>query len=255
VITLEPSTTPVPLPPPPLVDGTGLARSYGHGTRAVHALRGVDVAVAAGTFTAVMGPSGSGKTTLLHLLAGIDRPTAGAVRWDGTDLAGLSERHLTQRRRTQVGLVFQSFNLLPAMTVAQNVALPSRLAGHRVSRAAVERALERVGLSGRASARPTRLSGGQQQRVAIARALVSGPRIVFADEPTGALDRRTGRGVLQLLRDGVDRDGGTCVMVTHDPQAASVADRVLLLADGLLVDELHQPSADTIAHRLALLES
>ncbi|MFD9685999.1 ABC transporter ATP-binding protein [Kitasatospora sp. NPDC059146] len=235
------------------LSGEGLHREYGRGAAAVRALRGVSVAFAPGTFTAVMGPSGSGKTTLLHCLAGMDRPTRGTVRWGGTEVSGLPERRLAELRRTRVGFVFQAFNLMPAMTVAQNVELPGRLAGNPPERARVREALARVGLAGRERDRPGRLSGGQQQRVAIARALAARPEVLFADEPTGALDRATGRDVLDLLRAGVDEDGRTCVMVTHDPVAAGYADRVLLLADGLLVDELDRPTAAQVGERLSRL--
>ncbi|MFE5908241.1 ABC transporter ATP-binding protein [Streptomyces wedmorensis] len=230
-----------------------LHRAYGRGAATVHALRGVSVAFAPGTFTAVMGPSGSGKTTLLHCLAGMDRPTRGTVRWDDTEVSRLPERKLAELRRIRVGFVFQAFNLMPAMTVAQNVELPGRLAGARPDRGRVLDALARVGLAGRERHRPGQLSGGQQQRVAIARALVSRPSVLFADEPTGALDRATGHEILALLRGGVDREGQTCVMVTHDPVAAGYADRVLLLADGLLVDELARPTAAQVAERLSRL--
>ncbi|MFF6839311.1 ABC transporter ATP-binding protein [Streptomyces tanashiensis] len=230
-----------------------LHRAYGRGAATVHALRGVSVALAPGTFTAVMGPSGSGKTTLLHCLAGMDRPTRGTVRWGDTDVTRLPERKLAELRRTRIGFVFQAFNLMPAMTVAQNVELPGRLSGTRPDRARVLEALARVGLAGRERHRPGQLSGGQQQRVAIARALVSRPRVLFADEPTGALDRATGHEILALLREGVDREGQTCAMVTHDPVAAGYADRVLLLADGLVVDELDRPTASEVAARLGRL--
>ncbi|MGW8767278.1 ABC transporter ATP-binding protein [Streptomyces sp. NPDC055815] len=230
-----------------------LHRAYGRGAATVHALRGVSVALAPGTFTAVMGPSGSGKTTLLHCLAGMDRPTRGTVWWGDTEVTRLPERKLSELRRTRIGFVFQAFNLMPAMTVAQNVELPGRLAGTRPDRGRVLDALARVGLAGRERHRPGQLSGGQQQRVAIARALVSRPRVLFADEPTGALDRATGHEILALLRAGVDRDGQTCAMVTHDPVAAGYADRVLLLADGLVVDELDRPTPAEVAARLGRL--
>ncbi|THA59525.1 ABC transporter ATP-binding protein [Streptomyces sp. A0958] len=230
-----------------------LHREYGRGTAAVRALRGVSVDLSPGTFTAVMGPSGSGKTTLLHCLAGMDRPTRGSVRWGGTEVSRLPERRLAELRRGRVGFVFQAFNLMPAMTVEQNVELPGRLAGERPGREQVRDALARVGLAGRERYRPGQLSGGQQQRVAIARALVSHPEVLFADEPTGALDRSTGREILDLLRAGVDQEGQTCVMVTHDPVAAAYADRVLLLADGLLVDELVRPTAAQVGERLSRL--
>ncbi|MFF2779428.1 ABC transporter ATP-binding protein [Streptomyces sp. NPDC058052] len=230
-----------------------LHRVYGRGAAAVRALNGVSVAFAPGTFTAVMGPSGSGKTTLLHCLAGMDRPTRGSVRWGGTEIARLPERRLAELRRSRVGFVFQGFNLMPAMTVAQNVELPGRLSGERPDRGRVLDALAQVGLAGRARHRPGQLSGGQQQRVAIARALVARPRVLFADEPTGALDRATGHEILGLLRTGVDREGQTCVMVTHDPVAAGYADRVLLLADGVVVDELDRPTAAQVGERLSRL--
>jgi putative ABC transport system ATP-binding protein len=230
-----------------------LHREYGRGGAAVRALRGVSAAFAPGTFTAVMGPSGSGKTTLLHCLAGMDRPTRGSVWWGGTDVSRLPERRLAALRRSRVGFVFQAFNLMPAMTVAQNIELPGRLAGERPDRGRVLDALARVGLAGRERRRPGQLSGGQQQRVAIARALVSRPPLLFADEPTGALDRSTGREILALLRARVDEDGGTCVMVTHDPVAAGYADRVLLLADGRVVDELVRPTAAQVAACLSRL--
>ncbi|MFI1190021.1 ABC transporter ATP-binding protein [Streptomyces californicus] len=230
-----------------------LHRRYGRGSAAVQALRGVSVELAPGTFTAVMGPSGSGKTTLLHCLAGMDRPTRGSVWWGGTEVSRLSERRLAALRRSRIGFVFQAFNLMPAMTVAQNVELPGRLAGRRPDRSQVLSALDQVGLAGRARHRPGRLSGGQQQRVAIARALVARPEVLFADEPTGALDRATGHEILALLRAGVDREGQTCVMVTHDPVAAGYADRVVLLADGLVVDELDRPTAAQVGERLSRL--
>ncbi|MGW6915391.1 ABC transporter ATP-binding protein [Kitasatospora sp. NPDC054939] len=230
-----------------------LHRSYGRGGGAVHALRGVSLTLHQGTFTAVMGPSGSGKTTLLHCLAGMDRPSSGSVRWGDTEISCLPERRLAELRRSRVGFVFQAFNLMPAMTVAQNVELPGRLAGRRTDRAAVGAVLARVGLAGRERHRPGQLSGGQQQRVAIARALLARPSVLFADEPTGALDRATGHEVLALLREGVDRDGQTCVMVTHDPVAAGYADRVVVLADGLVTDDLDRPSAQLVADRLSRL--
>ncbi|MFH9663364.1 ABC transporter ATP-binding protein [Streptomyces sp. NPDC017248] len=230
-----------------------LHRAYGRGAAAVRALRGVSVAFAPGTFTAVMGPSGSGKTTLLHCLAGMDRPTRGSVWWGGTEVSRLPERRLAALRRGRVGFVFQAFNLMPAMTVVHNVQLPGRLAGKRPDRDRVRDALARVGLTGRERHRPGQLSGGQQQRVAIARALVSRPPLMFADEPTGALDRTTGHEILALLRAGVAEGGGTCVMVTHDPVAAGYADRVLLLADGLVADELDRPTAAEIGACLSRL--
>ncbi|WP_262063137.1 ABC transporter ATP-binding protein [Streptomyces sp. STR69] len=228
----------------------GLRRHYGD----VRALDGVDLDFGAGTFTAVMGPSGSGKSTLLQCAAGLERPDAGTVTVAGVELADLSERRRTLLRRERIGFVFQSFNLLPSLTAAQNVALPLRLAGRRPSRAAVREALERVGLAERAGHRPSQLSGGQQQRVALARALVTRPAVLFGDEPTGALDTTTSRQVLTLLRELVDREGRTTVMVTHDPVAASYADRVVFLVDGRVGGELPAPSAAEVAARLTDLE-
>jgi putative ABC transport system ATP-binding protein len=226
---------------------------YGRGEGAVAALDGVSAALSPGSFTAIMGPSGSGKSTFLNVAAGLDRPTSGSVALGGTSLADLSERRLTMLRRKRIGFVFQAFNLLPSLTVAQNIALPLRLDGHRPRRSVVREIAARVGLAGRLRDRPSQLSGGQQQRVAIARALITRPEVVFADEPTGALDIRTGREVLALLREVVDKDRHTVVMVTHDPVAAAYADRVLLLADGRVVGTLEAPSADEVAERLARL--
>ncbi len=228
---------------------------YGRDEGAVVALNGVSLGLAAGSFTAVMGPSGSGKSTFLNVAAGLDRPTTGQVALGDTDLGGLSERRLTILRRERIGFVFQAFNLLPSLTVAQNIALPLRLGGRRAGRAAVREVAARFGLDKRLRHRPSQLSGGQQQRVAIARALVTRPEVVFADEPTGALDTRTGRDVLTLLRQVVDQEGHTVVMVTHDPAAAAFADRVILLADGRLVGTLVAPSADEVAEQLAHLGS
>jgi putative ABC transport system ATP-binding protein len=227
-----------------------VSKTYGRGDGAVTALNEVSVAFPAGTFTAVMGPSGSGKSTLLQCAAGLDRPTAGRVVIAGTDLTGLSETRRTLLRRDQIGFVFQSFNLMPSLTAAQNVELPIRLAGRRPDRALVRHALASVGLADRAGHRPGELSGGQQQRVAIARAFVTQPAVLFADEPTGALDTTTGHDVLKLLRDLVDRHRRTIVMVTHDPVAASFADRVLFLADGRVAGELAEPTVESVANRM-----
>jgi len=229
---------------------SSLRRAYGD----VVALDGVDLAFAAGTFTAVMGPSGSGKSTLLSCAAGLDRPTSGSVALDGVELTGLTERRLTLLRRERIGFVFQAFNLLPSLTAAQNVGLPLRLAGRRPSRTAVLEALARVGLAERAGHRPHQLSGGQQQRVALARALITRPTVLFGDEPTGALDTATSRDVLVMLRELVDREAQTTVMVTHDPVAASYADRVVFLVDGRVHGELPAPSAERVAAHLAGLE-
>jgi putative ABC transport system ATP-binding protein len=232
----------------------GLTRTYRSGGGEVHALRGVTHSFAAGTFTAVMGPSGSGKSTLLQLAGGLDRPTAGRVVLSGTDLTGLREAALTRLRSRTMGFVFQSYNLLDALTVFDNVALPVRLTGGKVSRRAVLGALQQVGLADLARRRPPELSGGQQQRVAIARALHARPAVVFADEPTGALDRSTGHQVLGLLRDLVDTHGQTIVMVTHDPVAAAYADSVLFLADGLVVGQVSGADANGIAATMTELE-
>ncbi|MDX3388016.1 ABC transporter ATP-binding protein [Streptomyces niveiscabiei] len=248
------STTPHPdgALPRPAVQLTSVTRRYGAG---VTALDGLSLTLPTGSFTAVMGPSGSGKSTLLQCAAGLDRPTSGSVRIDGTELTGLSERRLTLLRRAHIGFVFQSFNLLPSLTAAQNVALPLRLAGRRPSSARVREVLARVGLADRAGHRPGELSGGQQQRVALARALITRPRVLFGDEPTGALDSTTGREVLRLLRGMVEAEGQTVVMVTHDPLAASYADRVLFLVDGRVHGELAGAGAgaETIAARMAAL--
>ncbi|GAA3448849.1 ABC transporter ATP-binding protein [Dactylosporangium matsuzakiense] len=208
-----------------------LIRRYPNGVRA---LDEVSIDFAAGSFTAIMGPSGSGKSTLLQCAAGLDRPTSGRVVLDGHDLTALSERRLTRLRRDRIGFVFQGFNLLPALTAKQNVGLPLRLAGRRADAATVQRGLAAVGLAERGGHRPHELSGGQQQRVAIARALVTAPAVLFADEPTGALDSASGQDVLRLLRDLVDTHGQTIILVTHDPTAAAHADRVLHMVDGRL---------------------
>ncbi|GAB3153549.1 ABC transporter ATP-binding protein [Microbispora hainanensis] len=229
-------------------------RVYGSGAHVVTALRGVSAVFPTGSFTAIMGPSGSGKSTLLQCASGLDRPDGGQVVIGGVDLGGLSERRLTELRRDRVGFVFQSFNLVESLNAAQNISLPVLLSGHRPAPGHVEELLRTVGLADRARHRPAELSGGQQQRVAIARALVTRPEVLFADEPTGALDSRTGREVLRLLRQLVDERGDTVVMVTHDPLAASHADRVLFLSDGALVGELWSPSPATVAARLAALE-
>ncbi|WP_193474265.1 ABC transporter ATP-binding protein [Streptomyces griseomycini] len=231
-----------------------VSRRYGSGDSAVTALDDVTLSLPRGTFTAVMGPSGSGKSTLLQCAAGLDRPTSGSVTVGDTELTGLNETGLTLLRRERIGFVFQSFNLLPSLTAEQNVALPLRLAGRRVPRARVREVLRQVGLGERARHRPTEMSGGQQQRVALARALITRPEVLFGDEPTGALDSRTGREVLALLRGMVDREGQTVVMVTHDPVAASFADRVVFLVDGRIDGELAGAGADAIAARMTGLE-
>jgi putative ABC transport system ATP-binding protein len=231
----------------PLASGTavaaaGLTRTYGAGDSAVHALRGVSLDLPAGQFTAVMGPSGSGKSTLMHLLAGLDTPSAGSVEVAGHDITRMKDRDLTRLRRKHIGFVFQSFNLLPTLSAEENVVLPVAIAGRKPPAAEIDALLERVGLTERRSHKPAQLSGGQQQRVAIARALITRPTVLFADEPTGNLDSEAGAGILSLLRDAVDTEGQTTLMVTHDPRAAAIADRVLYLTDGRVVADLAGPS-------------
>ncbi len=237
----------------PAVALAGVTRSYRSSAGDVRALRGVTHAFPTGTFTAIMGPSGSGKSTLLQRAAGLDSPSPGHGSVGGVALTGLDQTALTELRRATMGFVFQSYNLLDALTAYDNVALPARLAGARIERAKVLDALDRVGLRDLARRRPAELSGGQQQRGAVARALHSRPRVLFADEPTGALDRATGRTVLDLLRDAA-ASGQTVVMVTHDPLAASYADEVLFLADGLVVGRLHDADAGVIAATMSELE-
>jgi putative ABC transport system ATP-binding protein len=234
---------------------TAVRKTYGRGRAAVTALDGVTLGFRPGTFSAVMGPSGSGKSTLLHCAAGLDRPSDGSVTLAGQELTALGEGALTRLRRERIGFVFQAFNLLPALTVAENVALPLRLTGRRPNKRAVQQVIEQVGLGKRAKDRPAELSGGQQQRVAIARALITKPAVVFGDEPTGALDSRTAREILALLRDAVHHGNQTVVMVTHDPVAAAHADRVVFLADGHLVDELVRPTVDAVAERMTHLSA
>ena len=223
-----------------------LSKFYGQGDAAVFALDNVSVELAEGEFTAIMGPSGSGKSTLLHMLAGLDRPSAGEVYLGDAELSSLNDKQLTLLRRDRIGFIFQSFNLLPTMTAAENIVLPIRIAGRKPDDHWVASIVETVGLTGRLSHRPSELSGGQQQRVAAARALASKPQIVFADEPTGALDSKSGAELLGFLRKAVTELGQTVVMVTHDPTAASYADRVIFLADGHVVDEMHTPTAEDV---------
>jgi putative ABC transport system ATP-binding protein len=232
--------------PPPVVTATDIARRFGEGDTAVDALRGVSLDVARGRLTAVMGPSGSGKSTLMHILAGLDRPTAGAVTIAGTDITRLHDTELTKLRRKHIGFVFQFFNLLPMLTARENVVLPLELAGTKPDRGWVDELTGKIGLTDRLAHRPSELSGGQQQRVAIARALVSRPTVMFADEPTGNLDSTTSGEILDLLQDSVATFGQTTVMVTHDAHAAAIADRILFLADGLIVRDLTSSSAHDI---------
>ena len=224
----------------------GVSKLYGSGDAAVVAIDDISVCLGEGQFTAIMGPSGSGKSTLLHMLAGLDRPTSGEVYLGDTEITGLSDKKLTMLRRDRIGFIFQAFNLLPTMTAAENIVLPMRIAGRKPDPDWVESIVATVGLTGRLSHRPAVLSGGQQQRVAAARALASRPDIVFADEPTGALDSTSSSELLGFLRTAVTDLGQTVVMVTHDPTAASYADRVVFLADGRVVDEMHAATADEV---------
>ncbi|MET8630308.1 ABC transporter ATP-binding protein [Kitasatospora sp. NPDC004669] len=227
-----------------------LTKAYGSGETRVVALDAVDVAVRQGEFVAIMGPSGSGKSTLMHCLAGLDTATSGQILIGDTEITRLKDKKLTQLRRDKVGFIFQAFNLLPTLTALENITLPMDIAGRKPDQVWLDRVIDTVGLSGRLKHRPTELSGGQQQRVACARALASRPEIVFADEPTGNLDSRAGAEILGFLRQSVDGLGQTIVMVTHDPVAASYADRVLFLADGRIVDELPEPTADSVLDRM-----
>ncbi len=256
------STLPVP-PAPGLTTATavpaartaGLTKVYGHGETQVVALDGVDVDIERGRFTAIMGPSGSGKSTFMHLLAGLDSATSGQVWIGDTDLTTLKDDQLTTLRRDAVGFIFQAFNLVPTLDAAENITLPLDIAGKKVDQAWFDTVVATVGLAGRLHHKPSELSGGQQQRVACARALVSKPQIVFGDEPTGNLDSKAGAEVLGFLRRSVDEFGQTIVMVTHDPSAAAYADRVLFLADGRVVDEMHQPTAERVLERMARFEA
>jgi putative ABC transport system ATP-binding protein len=229
-----------------VVTARGLVRTFGEGRAARRVLDGAGVDVEAGEIVAVLGRSGSGKSTLLHVLAGLDRPTSGEVYLGDTEITSLKDKALTLLRRDQIGFIFQSFNLLPTLTAAENIVLPIKIAGRKPDAFWVQSIVETVGLTERLSHRPSQLSGGQQQRVAAARALASRPQIVFADEPTGALDSRSGAELLGFLRTAVKELGQTVVMVTHDASAAAYADRVLFLADGKIVDEMREPTADSV---------
>ena len=228
---------------PGVVSARNLIKRYGQGDSHVDALRGVSLEIEEGRMTAVMGPSGSGKSTLMHILAGLDQPTEGTVTIAGLEISSMSDRELTRLRRRHIGFVFQFFNLLPMLTAEENIVLPLSIAGEKPDRAWVEELLETVGIADRRTHRPSELSGGQQQRVSIARALLPRPTVLFADEPTGNLDSTTSRDLLELLRDSVDELGQTIVMVTHDPQAAAQADRILFLADGSIVKEIPASTA------------
>jgi len=227
-----------------------LTKVYGESEAQVRALDGVSVEFARGRMTAIMGPSGSGKSTLMHCMAALDRPTSGRVVIDGVDLGSLNDRALTRLRRERLGFVFQAFNLVPTLSARENITLPLDIAGRKVDQAWFDRVIDTLALQDRLGHRPNELSGGQQQRVAAARALVSRPAIVFADEPTGNLDSRAGAEILGFLRRSVDEHGQSIVMVTHDPAAASYADRVLFLADGRIVDEILEPTAEAVLDRM-----
>jgi putative ABC transport system ATP-binding protein len=245
-------------PAPPAVAAaraTDVVKSFGSGATAVVALDHVDVALWRGEFTAIMGPSGSGKSTLMHCLAGLDTVTSGTVAIGDVELRGLSDKKMTALRRDRIGFVFQSFNLVPTLTALENITLPMAIAGRRPDREWVTTVIDTLGLRDRLGHRPSELSGGQQQRVAVGRALAGRPDIVFGDEPTGNLDSRSSAEVLRILRESVDRLGQTVVIVTHDPKAASYADRVLFLADGRIVDELRSPTAETVLDTMKDLES
>lgn len=236
-----------------VVAAKDVSRRYGEGDASVEALRSVSVGFQPGTFTAVMGASGSGKSTLLHILAGLDKPTTGTVIIAGTDITRLGDRDLTLLRRDKVGFVFQFFNLLPMLTAEENITLPLSIGGKKTDRAFLQELIETMGLADRRSHRPAQLSGGQQQRVAIARALISKPAVVFADEPTGNLDSRASEEVLALMRHAVDALGQTFIMVTHDPSAASVADRIVFLSDGQVVRDQVRSSVDDILDTIKVL--
>jgi putative ABC transport system ATP-binding protein len=233
-----------------IVSATALTRRYGEGDAAVDALRGVSIELAPGRLTAIMGPSGSGKSTLMHLLAGLDQPTSGEVSIAGQEITHMNDKQLTDLRREHVGFVFQSFNLLPTLSAEENVTLPLTIAGKKPDAEQVDSLMHRVGLEDRRTHTPSELSGGQQQRVAIARALVSAPTILFADEPTGNLDSKAGTEILALLREAVELDGQTTLMVTHDPRAAATADRVLFLADGRIVSDVADPTEEDVVAAL-----
>lgn len=234
----------------PVVQATGLVRDYGRGEGVVHALRGIDLLIERGKFTAIMGPSGSGKSTLLHALTGLDKVTSGTVLLDGHNLASMSDDQLTMLRRTHIGFVFQSFNLLPMFTAEQNITMPALLAGAKVNTEWFNMLIDMLGIRDRLKHRPSELSGGQQQRVAIARALVMRPSIVFADEPTGNLDTESSRQVLNFFTSSVERFNQTVVMVTHDPVVASQADRVIMVSDGQVFADVEYPQVDQLSELL-----
>jgi len=237
-----------------VVQARGVERDYGQGDALVRALAGIDIDLQRGAYTAIMGPSGSGKSTLMHILAGLDKPTAGNVWIDGQEITTLKERALTQLRRDKIGFIFQTFNLLPTLTAAENITLPLTIAGRKGDAAWVDELIKTVGLGDRLTHKPSELSGGQQQRVAVARALASRPAVLFADEPTGNLDSRTGEEVLQLLRQSRDKLGQTIVMVTHDAHAATYADRIVFLKDGAIAHDCGRLGRDDIYEVIKSLE-
>jgi putative ABC transport system ATP-binding protein len=249
---IEPSTPP-PASRAPAAAGIDLVKVYGEGDASVRALAKISVQFANGQFSAIMGPSGSGKSTLMHCMAGLDSITSGRVFIGDTELTGLNDKDLTKLRRDRIGFIFQAFNLVPTLSAAENITLPMDIAGTKPDQAWVDRLIDTVGLRDRLSHRPSELSGGQQQRVAAARALASRPAIVFADEPTGNLDSRASAEVLGFLRNSVAEFGQTVVMVTHDPVAASYAERVVFLADGAVVDEMTGPTAERVLDRMKQL--
>jgi len=249
-VTEAAAATEAPTTSETVVEAIGVSRRYGEGETAVDALRGVSVEVPKGRLTAVMGPSGSGKSTLMHILAGLDKPTSGSVTVAGTEITTMKDSELTKLRREHIGFVFQFFNLLPMLTAEENIRLPLSIAGEKPDKEQFAQLIDSVGLGDRLSHRPAELSGGQQQRVAIARALVSQPEVVFADEPTGNLDSKTGAEILELLRHSVEEMGQTIVMVTHEARAAAIADRVLYLADGQIVRELSGASQSEIGEAM-----
>ena len=239
----------------PVLAARDLRKVFGSGRTQVTALDGVSVAMNRGSFTSIMGPSGSGKSTLMHCLAGLDRVTAGEVRLGNEVITSLNDKALTKLRRDKVGFVFQSFNLLPTLTAEQNIVLPLDLSGRKVDKDWLHHITDSLGISDRLTHRPSELSGGQQQRVAVARALITSPEVIFADEPTGALDSKTGTALLEYLRECCDTLGQTIIMVTHDPRAASYSDRALLLLDGQIIDEIENPTAETVSVAMAQVDA
>jgi putative ABC transport system ATP-binding protein len=252
-MTLTPETLTEGQQAPPAAHAVDLRKTYGAGQATVHALAGITVTFERGRFTAVMGPSGSGKSTLMQCMAGLDRPTSGQAFVGGQDIGRLDEHGLTRLRRDRIGFVFQSYNLVPTLTAAENLTLPADLAGHKVDRGWFDYLVKQLGLADRLTHLPSEMSGGQQQRVACARSLINRPELVFADEPTGNLDSNASAQLLAFLRMSVTELGQSIVMVTHDPQSAAYADRVYFLADGALVDELDAPTADSVLNRMRTL--